>query len=272
MLIIPAVVGSHDRPSAPQGRLVTEPEQILRPLADVDVGILLVGDERRRRLQHQRRDVAVEVELAAEHRVRTDDLAQAGQQVALAVVVALRHHGAVHVDEHEVERQRGLGLREDAIAIVLVDAANRPPGRLGEGAKALDDLVPSFLGTRAPDVQRLAEGRGRMAGRIAVEERCVQVRLLARRQRGEGVGLGPETGDEDAHGHFLRMAARNTRPRRYAPGHGRLCEATVSGTMLPGRRCGRHNRGAPVDGRTKGAASWKSGFTETPTVNPIATM
>ena len=115
---------------------MTEPEQILRPLADVDVGILLVGDERRRRLQHQRRDVAVEVELATQHRVRADDLAQAGQQVALTVVVALRHHGAVHVDEHEVERQRGLGLREDSVAIVLVDAADRPPGRLGEGTKA----------------------------------------------------------------------------------------------------------------------------------------
>ena len=89
---------------------MAEPEQIFRPFADVDVGILLVGDERGRGLQHQRRNVAVQVELAAHHGIRADDRAQPGQQVALAVVVALRHHGAVHVDQHEVERQRGLRL------------------------------------------------------------------------------------------------------------------------------------------------------------------
>ena len=120
---------------------MAKPEQVLRPLADVDVGIFLVGDERGRGLQHQRRDVTVEIELAAQHRVRADDLAQPGQEVALAVVIVLRHHGAVHIDEHEVERQRGLGLLEDAVTISFIDAADRTPRRLGEGAEAFDNRM-----------------------------------------------------------------------------------------------------------------------------------
>ena len=226
------------------------------------MGILLVGDERARGFQHQRRDMAVQVELAAQYRVRPHDLAQAGQQVAFAVVVALGDHGAVHVDEHEVERQRRPGLREDAVAVILVDPADRPPRRLGEGAEAFHHLMPLLLRTLAPDVQRLAEGRGRVAGRIAIEERGFAVGLLAGRQRREGVGLGPETGDEHAHDHVLPQIAGNSRRH----------EANALAPALPGRRWRRHNPAAPADRRTKGAASWKLGFTETPTVNPIATM
>ena len=74
-----------------------------------------------------------------------------------------------------------------------------------------------------------------------------------------------------------------TRPAHEDPHH--QCRRGASSTIIwaragypanarrrfQDRRSRRHNRAPPANGRTKGTASWKSGFTGTPTVNPIAT-
>ena len=62
------------------------------------------------------------------------DVADMGQEIAFAVVVALGDHGAVAGQEHGIDRHGGLEVVDDLVAEALVDLLHRPASGLGEGA------------------------------------------------------------------------------------------------------------------------------------------
>ena len=99
----------------------------------------------------------MEVELDADHRLRPHTVADAAQQVALAVVAALRHHGAVEMQQHEIDRAGRREVVEHGIAELRPDGARRRPGRLGEGRQAFRDRVAAPLRLLAPHPHRLGE-------------------------------------------------------------------------------------------------------------------
>ena len=59
--------------------------------------------------------MGVRIERAADHHVRPDDLAHALEKVALAIVIAVGDHRAVHPEQHHVDRQRGTQIRQQRI-------------------------------------------------------------------------------------------------------------------------------------------------------------
>ena len=83
-------------------------------------------------------EMAVRVELRGDDDRRADDRADSLEQIALAVVVALRDHRAVQTENHAIDRQRGAQLVEDLVAQILVGLALQQTARMGQGRRALD--------------------------------------------------------------------------------------------------------------------------------------
>jgi hypothetical protein len=150
-------------------------------------------------------DIAMQVELDPDRHVAADHLADMGEQVAFAVVVALGHHGAVHGEEHRVDRHGGPEVGNDLVAEGLVDLLHRLAGRHGEGAQALDDLPALGLAALAPHGERRAEHRHVLAiAPFAVEAGLLE-ELMAGRDGSEGVGLGAKAGGEDLFHCFILL-------------------------------------------------------------------
>ena len=72
-----------------------------------------VGDERVGALEHRARHVGVQVEARHDRDARPHRLADAAQQLALAVVVGLDHHGSVQVEIDAVDGKRLLQSRDE---------------------------------------------------------------------------------------------------------------------------------------------------------------
>ena len=139
----------------------------------------------------------MQIELDADRNAGADHLAHMGEHVAFAVVVAFRHHGAMHGEQHGVDRQRGLEIGHDLVAEGFVDLLHRLASRLGEGAQAFDHLPTLLLGATPPHRERRAEHRHFVAvARLAIEAGFLE-ELLSGGNGGEGVGLGAEAGGED---------------------------------------------------------------------------
>jgi hypothetical protein len=148
----------------------------------------------------------VRVEAGRDRDLRPDDGADAAEHFALGVVEALRHHGAVQVEEDAVERrrlhrvrQRGQHQRGDSLERSGHDGA----GGVGEAPDERRDLRPRLL--RRGDGAG-ARHRGRAQG-VDQASRALQRReaagpaeiLPARRHRREGMALVQEAADRDAH-------------------------------------------------------------------------
>ena len=232
----PAVMDRHDWfRIAPVGG-EADIEQFGCAFAHVDMRIFLEDHERIRVLDHLRGDRAVEVQLTADYGIRPDDPAHPGEQVALAVLIALRGHGAVHGQEHDIDRHRRAEVLQYLVAKALIDAAHGEARRLGESGEALHDLALALLGGGAPDMQRQAESGGGMPGGIAVEEHGVLEGLQTGRHGREGVGLGPEAGDKDFHG-SPKSDLDNGRSGRADSAHTRSWHfTTCRDTAFPGKQ------------------------------------
>ncbi len=96
--------------------------------------------------------VAVEVELDADHHLWADDLTDPADEIPFAVVVAFGDHGPVEGQEHQVDRQAGFEVRQHLVAQVLVDGANGQSRRLGGGVQAEGELQAACQGELAKDV------------------------------------------------------------------------------------------------------------------------
>ena len=86
--------------------------------------------------------MAVRVELGGDQYALADDRAHALQQIALAIVVALRDHRAVQAEHDGVDGQRGAQLIEDLVAQVLIGLALQQPAGLRPGRRAFDQREP----------------------------------------------------------------------------------------------------------------------------------
>ena len=183
-------------------------DQLEGALQDVGVRILLEGDQQVGMRQHGRAEVVVRVQLGADHHAGAHQLPHAGEQVALAIGVAIGHHRAVQAQQHQLHRQRGLQVGQDLVTQGLVSQAGGGAAGLGGGHQAFDQGPAMLTGALAGGMQRAAEhAHPRWVGAA----RPVSAVDLERRQPGrhgrKGVGLGGQAGGEHAHGGLPRCKA-----------------------------------------------------------------
>src|ERR1700674_2744400 len=103
-----------------------------------------VGRDEVRELHHQRRYIGVQIERDEDRRRRTERRADPAQQLALAVVMALRRHGAVQLEIDRVRRfplQRHRELSRHALERIL----RHPPAGLSGGPGQRHDRVTGRL-------------------------------------------------------------------------------------------------------------------------------
>ena len=146
------------------------------------------------------RQVAVGIELGRDEDVRSHEGPDPLEQVALAIVIALRHHGAMQAEHDAVDRQGGPQLPKDLVAQLLIGLALHEAARLGPGSSAFDDVDRLGPGA-APQGHdwRRAQGRGLGMGARGRIERSLEARAIGRDRR-ERVGFGGQRCREDAHG------------------------------------------------------------------------
>ena len=165
----------------------------------VDVRVGLVAGDHRAVLADGVVQVGVHVQRHAD-RHRGIDGADAAQQLALAVVVGLRDHRAVQVEQHRVAALRHRGA--DALGdVVERGVVHRPAGRGGGGDRH------GVLGARRfSQVDEGGDGRARVAvgcHRGGAFGRHVGAGGKTRQRRGhrrEGVGLVLHLRDDKFHG------------------------------------------------------------------------
>jgi hypothetical protein len=177
------VEGGHHRPGAPLDRIGHEAKEIGGALGHVDMRIFFEKDDRRGALQLARAEIGVEIELDAERHLRPDQAADAGEKIALGIVITFGHHRAMQREQDGIDRQRRLEVAEDLVAQALIDRLHRLAGGLGEGAEAFHHLPAFRLGVPAPDLERRAEQRHPLAIAAPAEEAGVLEELQPRRQR-----------------------------------------------------------------------------------------
>ncbi len=257
-----AVPGRHDGPGAAFDGAFHHGEEIVGALRHVDMRIFLEQHQRGRVAQGAFADVAMEIELGAHRNVRPDDPAHAGQKVAFAVVIALGHHGAVHRQQHAVDRHRGPEVGQDLVAEGFVDLLHRPAGGHGEGAQAFDHLPALGLGAAAPHRERRAEHRHVLAVAAFAVEAGLLEKLVAGGDGGEGVGLGAERGGKDLfHGRDLgrdagppqdssRIRSAALLPARIAPVKSAAARVR-RGKIKPANGCLRRAAGPAPDRRRR---------------------
>ena len=183
-------------------------------------GIFLVADDDVGGGDALQGEMAVRIELDADHAALADDGAGALDDVALHVVVAVGDHGAVQAEQHAVDRHGGPQLSQNLVAHELVVGPVGGARRAGGEAAALHQREALRGGAPAADEQRCrAHARGIGGVLAGPVEHAFLVGREARRQGREGIGLGGERGGEQAHG-----ALRAGPPVKHlsrAPGRGR---------------------------------------------------
>jgi hypothetical protein len=194
-----AVEHGHARAGAAGGGVGDERVELLGALAEVDVRVVLEAHERGGVGDHGVAEVAVRVELGADGRGGADDRAHAGEQVALAVVVAVGDHRAVEAEQDHVDGHGAGEVGEQLVAQGLVGGAHGRAGGLGERGEALEQLVAARAREPAEHRERGGE-QLRVVGDAAAHEVAGGEAARAGGDRRERVGLGGEAGGEHPHG------------------------------------------------------------------------
>src|SRR5262249_34670993 len=97
------------------------------------------------------------VKLGADDGFAPDYRPHARQEVAFAIVVAVRHHRAVQAENHRFDGERSTQLPEDLVTQRLVSVAADHSGRLRRGAGALDQYKVVSFGSTPRHYQRRTE-------------------------------------------------------------------------------------------------------------------
>lgn len=204
----PAVGDGGDGSDLTARRTQREVDELAGAPERVGVRIFLVEDEEVGSLEHRLRQVAVRIELGADHHRRTHPGAHRAQQIALAVLAAFGDHRAVQAQEHDVDRERRLELGEHPTAQLPPGGGGREAGRGGEGLQAFDQR--EAFGARP--LTRGDQGPGEEAGLLGVrsglEPEIFAEARDAGRDRREAVGLGPDRRCEDAHRRLPLLSSR----------------------------------------------------------------
>ncbi len=85
--------------------------------------------------------MAVRIVLDPDDGLGSDERADPRQDVALAIIVALRHHCAVQGEDHAVDRQGGFQLCQDLVAHLLEGGTRDRAAGLGGETGAFDQGV-----------------------------------------------------------------------------------------------------------------------------------
>jgi hypothetical protein len=126
-------LSERDRRTEAAGRDIAQPRGgFAAARIHVHVRVGLVAVKQRDGADHGRRDVRVEIE-RHRHRERADGGAHGLEEIALAVVDALDHHGAVKVQQNTVQPTGATQVREQAVARLRVELLGDAPGGRGGG-------------------------------------------------------------------------------------------------------------------------------------------
>ncbi len=128
---------------------------MLRAVVEVRVRIVAAGEDDAGRLGHFLRDISVQIEFGSDEDVGTDDSPRPRQQIALAIVIALRHLRAVHEQEHQVHRPGGLEIVQYFVAQGLVVRLHAGRARFGESEQRGRNIVSAVL--REPEKPAIAD-------------------------------------------------------------------------------------------------------------------
>ncbi len=120
----------------------------------VDLGVRLMADQHIRHHHHARRHVGMDVEHTHDGNRGSCQLADGFEDVALPVVDAFNHHGAVQVEEDTVERTSGAHPLQHVAEDFIEDRARRRRARGGVGEDRRHQLMPVLL----TDCQEAADG------------------------------------------------------------------------------------------------------------------
>ena len=181
----------------------------------VDMRIGAEDRHARRQRHHALGDVGVQVERVDHGDLPADDVAHPCENLALAVLEVIGHHGAVQVEKDRVEGT----VASEILGQHAGDPLERVPGDKGRGfgrgpqqrhelvtvvAGGLDESLEAQVQTRDGIEHRRAPGQ---AGPCVVQFEIREGRDI----RGEGVGLVLEAADGDAcHGDLSPADARKT--------------------------------------------------------------
>ena len=101
----PAVEGGDHGPDLAADRAQRQLDDVLGPLDEIGVREFEEGRQDVGVRDPLGRQVAVRIELGGDHHVRPDDRPDPREEIAFAIVVALRDHGAVQAEHDAVDRQ-----------------------------------------------------------------------------------------------------------------------------------------------------------------------
>ena len=189
-------------------RIKRDAPQVLGAIDEVGMREFLEVDEEIRGCKALRRQVAVRVELGANEHIRSDDIAHAGEEIALGILVAVGDHGAVQTKHDSIDRKCCAQLVEDLVAQALIGQAIDEAGRVCPGGRSLDQFETPLRGEPAADGDRRRAERRRF-GMFA--RRCVERGLEGSAidaDRREGVCFGRQGGGKYAQCHCLVLAAQ----------------------------------------------------------------
>lgn len=159
----------------------------------------LESDDDIRRLDHLVGQVAMHVQFGADNRIRPGDDAGMRQQIALAIIIAARHHRAMQAEQHDIDRHRRAELIENLVAQAFIGLARNEPGRLGPGGGAFEERKAIGAGAAARRHHRAGTERRRLgmsAGR-AIEGALERASIDEERR--EGIRLGRQKRHKNPH-------------------------------------------------------------------------
>ena len=116
----PAIIERHHRPDLAADGPDDDGDEFLGALDEIDMRVFLVEDDGVCEPHPLLGQVAMRIEFDADRHLRPDQSADMLEDVALAIVIAMRHHRAVQAEQHAVDRQGRLELPEDLVAHLLV--------------------------------------------------------------------------------------------------------------------------------------------------------
>ena len=192
----PAIPSRHDGMGAPLRGIGDQREKLLRAVADVGVRVFLVDDQSGGAADHGVGEMAVQVKLRAHRHAITNDRSRARQDVAFAIVHALRGHGAVQRQEDHVDRHRPAQILEQLLAQPLIRGGDDAPAGFRVGAEALGHFPAPRLSLLPPDDELVGAVVRRETGCVAMGEKRVGEVLIAGRDRCKCIRLRIESRDE----------------------------------------------------------------------------
>ncbi len=148
--------------------------------------------------------------------VRAGDLAHAGYDVRLAVVVAIGHHRPVQKQEHGVDRQRRLKVGQYLITQALVGRAGGQSGGLRKGEETKDQLPAAGLDRSLQTLEDAAKpGDIRATSQVGGADDG-EIRG-SRRDGRKGVGFRGDSAGEYFHNELLIPHAHSSQRAPGAP-------------------------------------------------------